>query len=108
MFLVWCKRLENNRLALGAAAVLAIFGGLSLLYNVLIGGQSYPLVLFPNTIVESAFADGIINSYTPSLPELVLGIGGVGVTLLIIVVGVKVLRLLPESLADSVADPHHK
>ncbi|HFC93332.1 MAG TPA: molybdopterin oxidoreductase [Leucothrix mucor] len=108
MFLVWCKKLENNRLALAIAAVLAIFGGLSLLYNVLIGGQSYPLVLFPNAIVESAFSDGVINSYTPSLPELVLGIGGVGVTLLVIVVGVKVLRLLPESLADSVADPHHK
>ncbi len=108
MFLVWCKRLENNRLALGAAAALAIFGGLSFLYNVLIGGQSYPLILFPNAIVESSFSDGVINSYTPSLPELVLGLGGIGVTLLVIILAVKVLRLLPESLADSVADPHHK
>ncbi|MCK5919211.1 MAG: polysulfide reductase NrfD [Cocleimonas sp.] len=108
MFLIWCKRLKNNRVALGAAAALAIFGGASLIYNVLIGGQSYPLILFPNAVVESAYFDGAINSYTPSLPELVLGLGGVGITFLVILMGVKVLRLLPESLADAVADPHHK
>jgi molybdopterin-containing oxidoreductase family membrane subunit len=108
MFLIWCKKLKNNRMALGVAAVLAIIGGASLIYNVLIGGQSYPLILFPNAVVESSYFDGAINSYTPSLPEIVLGIGGVGITLLVIIIGVKVLRLLPESLADAVADPYHK
>lgn len=108
MFLIWCKRLKDNRKAFAVAASLAIFGGVALIYNVLIGGQSYPLVLFPNAVVESAYFDGAFNAYAPSLPEIVLGIGGVGVALLVIVVGVKVLRLLPESLADSVADPHHK
>jgi molybdopterin-containing oxidoreductase family membrane subunit len=108
MSLIWCKSLKNNRTALGVASVLAIVGGISLIYNVLIGGQSYPLELFPNAVVESAYFDGIVNAYTPSLPEMVLGIGGVGVTLLVIVLGVKVLRLLPESLADNVADPHYK
>jgi molybdopterin-containing oxidoreductase family membrane subunit len=108
MFLIWCKKLKNNRTALGMASILAILGGVSLIYNVLIGGQSYPLELFPNSVVESAYFDGVVNTYTPSLPEVVLGIGGIGIALLVIVVGVKVLRLLPESLADSVADPHHK
>jgi molybdopterin-containing oxidoreductase family membrane subunit len=108
MFLIWCKRLKNNRTAFTAAAALAILGGAALIYNVLIGGQSYPLVLFPNAVVESAYFDGAFNAYTPSLPEIVLGIGGVGVALLVIVLGVKVLRLLPDSLADSIADPHHK
>jgi molybdopterin-containing oxidoreductase family membrane subunit len=108
MFLIWCKKLKDNRVALAVAAGLAIFGGASLIYNVLIGGQSYPLVLFPNAVVESSFADGVFNSYTASFPEIILGIGGVGVTFLVIIMGVKVLRLLPDSLADSVADPHHK
>ena len=108
MLLIWCEKLKNNRTALGIASALAILGGISLIYNVLIGGQSYPLELFPNAVVESAYFDGVVNTYTPSLPEMVLGIGGVGVTLLVIVLGVKVLRLLPESLADNVADPHHK
>ena len=108
MFLIWCKKLKDNRAALATAAGLAIFGGASLIYNVLIGGQSYPLVLFPNAVVESSFADGAFNSYSASFPEIVLGIGGVGVTFLVIIMGVKVLRLLPDSLADSVADPHHK
>ena len=108
LFLIWCKKLRNNRKALGAAAILAILGGASLIYVVLIGGQSYPLVLFPNAEVTSTFFDGIVNSYSPSIYEFMLGIGGVGVALLVIVLAVKVLRLLPDSLADSVADPHHK
>lgn len=108
MFLIWCDKFKNNRVALGAAAGFAILGGVSLIYTVLIGGQSYPMEMFPNSIVESAYFDGVVNAYTPSLAEIVLGIGGVGVALLVILLGVKVLRLLPESLADSVADPHYK
>ena len=46
-------------------------------------------------------------SYVPSLPEVGLGIGGVALALAITVVGLKVLRFLPESLADEVVDPHH-
>jgi len=108
LFLIWCKKLKNNRTALGVAAALAIVGGASLIYVALIGGQSYPLVLFPNATVESTFFEGIVNTYAPSIYEFMLGIGGVGVALLVILLGAKVLRLLPDSLADSVADPHHK
>lgn len=108
MFLVWCTRLKNNRMALAAAAVLAIFGGASLIYVALIGGQTYPLVLFPNAVVESSFFDGAITTYAPSIYEFLLGIGGVGVALLVVLLGAKTLRLLPDSLADDVADPHHK
>jgi len=108
LFLIWCKKLKNNRMALGAAAVLAIVGGVSLIYVALIGGQSYPLVMFPNANVESTFFDGVVVSYVPSIYEFMLGIGGVGVALLVVLLGTKVLRLLPDSLADSVTDPHHK
>lgn len=108
MFLVWCTRLQNNHKALVAASVLAIIGGASLIYVTLIGGQAFPLVLFPNAIVESSFFDGVVTHYIPSVYELLLGIGGVGVALLVVLIATRTLRLLPDSLADDVADPHHK
>lgn len=107
MFLVWCKLLKNNRMALVTAAVLAILGGLVQLYVILIGGQSFPLVLFPNAEVSSTYFDGVNNAYIATLPEYLLGIGGVGLAISLVIVGMKVFRLLPTSLADKVIDPHH-
>jgi Ni/Fe-hydrogenase subunit HybB-like protein len=46
--------------------------------------------------------------YAPTLAELMLGLGGIAVALIAIIFLVKVLPFLPESLADDVADPHHK
>jgi molybdopterin-containing oxidoreductase family membrane subunit len=37
-----------------------------------------------------------------------LGLGGMAMTLFIVVFALKVLRFLPASLADSVVDPHAK
>jgi len=108
MFLIWCRFLKNSRIALALASVLAILGGLIQIYVILIGGQAYPLVLFPNAEVSSSFYDGVINTYSATLPEYMLGIGGVGLAIAMVLVGIKVLRLLPVSLADSVVDPHHK
>jgi Ni/Fe-hydrogenase subunit HybB-like protein len=85
-----------------------IIGGFSKIYTLLIGGQAFPLEIFPGYEVSSSFYDGAINSYTPSLPEILLGLGGIAMTLFIVVFALKVLRFLPVSLADSVADPHAK
>jgi molybdopterin-containing oxidoreductase family membrane subunit len=74
------------------------------LYVIIIGGQAYPLTLFPNAEVSSSFFDGVINTYAPSIWELMLGIGGVGVAAVMIVIGVKVLRFLPVSLAQAGSD----
>ena len=41
-------------------------------------------------------ADGQIEHYVPSLPEVLLGLGGIGIAFLITAVGVRVLRFLPE------------
>jgi molybdopterin-containing oxidoreductase family membrane subunit len=79
---------------------------LAQIYVIIIGGQSYPLVLFPGMEVKSSFFDGVVNSYLPSLPELILGIGGIAMAGLIIMIGMKVLRFLPDSLADNATDPH--
>jgi len=77
------------------------------MYIIIIGGQAYPMELFPGKEVSSSFFDGMIAAYTPSLPEIVLGIGGIGIALATTVVGVRVLRFLPVSLADEQVDPHH-
>ena len=105
LVLIWLPSLKNNQTALLGAAGLAILGGISQLYVIIVGGQLYPLVLFPNAEVESSYFDGTIATYSASLPELALGFGGVALALALIVVAVKALRLLPESLADvAVAD----
>ena len=106
--LIYAPQLKNCRKSLGLASVLVILGGLVQMYVIIIGGQAYPLELFPGMEVSSSFFDGVVNSYSPTLPELMLGLGGVAITLIVVTLAVKALDLLPISLADSVADPHHK
>ncbi|HIQ07416.1 MAG TPA: molybdopterin oxidoreductase [Thiotrichaceae bacterium] len=108
LVLIFCRKLKDNRASLVIAAILTMLGGFSLLYVIIIGGQAFPLVLFPNAEVSSSYFDGVMNTYSASLWEVMLGVAGVALTLLVILVGVKVLRFLPESLADSVVDPHAK
>ncbi len=97
----------KSRLWIGIACLLVIVGGLAQMYVIIIGGQAYPMELFPGKEVSSSFFDGVVASYTPSLPEFVLGIGGVALALAATVVGTRVLRFLPVSLADDLVDPHH-
>jgi molybdopterin-containing oxidoreductase family membrane subunit len=59
------------------ASTLVIIGGFAQVYVIVIGGQAYPLELFPGMEVSSSFNDGVIASYAPSLPEIGLGLGGV-------------------------------
>jgi Ni/Fe-hydrogenase subunit HybB-like protein len=95
----------NTRVIL--ASTLVIIGGFAQVYVIVIGGQAYPLNMFPGMEVSSSFSDGVIASYAPSLPEIGLGLGGVALTGLIVLFGIKVLRFLPTSLANSAIDPHH-
>jgi molybdopterin-containing oxidoreductase family membrane subunit len=102
--------LGKSRGAIAWASALVVLGGLSSMYVIIIGGQAYPMELFPGkTILESGFYDGVggaVAAYSPSLPEALLGIGGVAVAMLITAVGIRVLQFLPESLADKEVDPH--
>ena len=92
--------------SMALASILVIIGGLTQIYVIVIGGQAYPLSLFPGGEVSSSFLDGVVASYTPSLPEVALGVGGVALALLIVLFGIKMLRFLPTTLADSAIDPH--
>lgn len=97
----------KSRSWIGIASLLVIIGGLAQVYVIIIGGQAYPMEMFPGKEVVSSFGDGVVASYTPSLPEFVLGIGGVALALAATFVGVRVLRFLPVSLADEAVDPHY-
>lgn len=97
----------SNRNAILASS-LVIIGGFAQVYVIVIGGQAYPLDMFPGMEVSSSFHDGVISGYTPSLPEIGLGLGGVALAGLIVLFGLKLLRFLPASLADAAIDPHHK
>jgi molybdopterin-containing oxidoreductase family membrane subunit len=90
------------------ASTLVIIGGFAQVYVIVIGGQAYPLEMFPGMEVSSSFFDGVIANYTPSLPEIGLGLGGIALAGLIVMVGIKVLRFLPASLANAAIDPHHE
>ncbi|MDH5444176.1 MAG: polysulfide reductase NrfD [Gammaproteobacteria bacterium] len=98
----------DNRSAIGLASVLVILGGLATIYVIVIGGQAYPLEMFPGKIVESSFFDGGVKAYSPTLAETLLGIGGFALALIMVALVVKVLRVLPESMSDAIADPHYK
>lgn len=98
--------LGKSRTTIATASALAVLGGLAQIYVIIIGGQAYPLVLFPGMSESSSFYDGVVHPYYPSLPEILLGLGGVAIAGMIVVIGVKVLRFLPESLGDEVVDRH--
>jgi len=89
------------------ASIFIVLGGLAQMYVIIIGGQAYPLELFPGKEVSSSFFDGMVNTYKPTLAEGLLGLGGIAVSLFMVAFAVKVLRFLPESLADEAVDPHH-
>jgi len=83
-----------------AAAALVVLGAFAWLFVFIIGGQAFPLDIFPGHVVSSSFGDGAVTRYAPSLPELLLGIGGLGAAFLLTLVGVRVLDFLP---ADDLA-----
>ena len=96
---------KNTVRQVALASVMVIIGGFAQVYVIVIGGQAWPLNLFPGKEVSSSFYDGVINSYAPSLPEIGLGLSGVALAGLIVLFGIKLLRFLPVTLADSSLDP---
>ncbi|MEE8481817.1 MAG: NrfD/PsrC family molybdoenzyme membrane anchor subunit, partial [Acidiferrobacterales bacterium] len=108
LLLLFAPGISKSRSAIVAAAVMVIIGGFAQIYVIIIGGQAFPLTMFPGMEVSSSFFDGTIANYQPSLPEILLGMGGVGIALIAVTFAIKVLPFLPETLADADVDPHHK
>ncbi len=78
------------------ASLLVIAGAFALLFVFIIGGQAWPLEIFPGHEVHSSFGDGQIAAYAPRLPEWLLGMGGVAIAFVITSVGVRVFPFMPE------------
>ncbi len=110
LVLLLAPRTRNSRAMLVLAALAVIAGGLAQMYVTIIGSQAWPLQIFPGYEVSSSFADGVVGSYTPSLPEWLLGIGGIGMTGVIVVLALKWLAFLPQRLdqfpPDAVGTTH--
>ena len=86
------------------AALLVVVGALAQMYVLIIGGQVFPLELFPGYSVTSTFYDGVIAHYTPSLAELALGMGGMGLAVLVTLIGVRILPFVPVQMAGENQD----
>jgi Ni/Fe-hydrogenase subunit HybB-like protein len=102
------SRLGRSRAMVVLASLLVVVGGVAQMYVTIIAGQVFPMAMFPDKIVTSGFFDGVVATYAPSLPELLLGVSGIALALVITVFAIKVLPFLPQSLADADVDPHHK
>ena len=92
--LIWGPRGGSARAVLIASA-LVVAGGFALLYVFIIGGQVFPLEVFPGYDVRSTFGDGAVGHYAPSVWEALLGAGGLALAFLITIAGVRAFDFLP-------------
>ena len=80
------------------ASALVCMGAFALFYVVIIAGQAYPMGLVPGYVVtSSSFMDGAVAPYTPRLPEILLGLGGLGFAGAFVLLCARVLPLIPIS-----------
>ncbi|HUN91917.1 MAG TPA: NrfD/PsrC family molybdoenzyme membrane anchor subunit [Burkholderiaceae bacterium] len=88
--------LPRGRRAAVVASGMVVIGAFAQLYVFIVGGQAFPLEIFPGFSASSEFFDGAIASYVPKLPEFVLGLGGIGAAFLLTAIGVRALHFVPE------------
>jgi len=96
--------LAQKRLVIYLACILVVVGGLSQMYVTIIGGQAYPLTIFPGYEVSSTFFDGQVGNYMPTIYEAMLGIGGFALAALLVIAATRMLPLIPASLKDADLD----
>tara|TARA_B100000949_G_C14265441_1_gene444752 strand:+ start:110 stop:1285 length:1176 start_codon:yes stop_codon:yes gene_type:complete len=90
---------SNSSLSLLITSKIILLGGLFAVAVIIIGGQAYPLTIFPDhQIVESTFYDNVIHSYIPSIYELGLGIGGLTLASLIVLIGIANFKFIPKDI----------
>ncbi|MCC2632635.1 MAG: polysulfide reductase [Ramlibacter sp.] len=94
MLLLFHPALRSPR-GVTAAAALVLIGAFAWLYAFIVGGQAFPLDIFPGHEVRSSFGDGAVARYVPSVPEALLGIGGLGAALLVTTIGMRLFDMRP-------------
>jgi len=103
LILLLAPKVTRSRILLSCIAI--VIGGICQMYVTIIGGQAWPLDLFPGFTARSSFFDGVIHSYAPGLWEILLSLGGVALAAAIVMVALKLLRFLPERMDDATLDP---
>lgn len=101
LLLIFHPSLGNTKSVVSASLAI-IFGAFALLYVFIIGGQAFPLDIFPGFRASSTFGDGMIASYRPSVFEILLGFGGLAVAFLITAAGIRVLNFVPREVPQKV------
>ncbi len=94
--LIYVPGLGKSAGSVMLASLLVILGAFALLYVFIIGGQAFPLDIFPGYEVSSSFADGQITAYHPSIYEFLLGFGGLAIAFIITTISVRVLNFMPQ------------
>lgn len=95
MLLLFSRRGAAPSTVLAASAGVLV-GAFALLFVFIVGGQSFPLEIFPGYEVSSPFADGAVEMYRPRWPEWLLGVGGLGAAFVLTLIGVRALDVLPQ------------
>lgn len=95
MILLFSPIAKGRMWPLGLAAFLIALGGIAFMYATVIGGEVFPLELFPGKQISSTAFDGVVATYSPSFVELILALGGFGVTGVVMCMGTWVMPLLP-------------
>lgn len=78
------------------ASLLVLVGGVAQMFVTIVGGQAFPLVMFPGYAESSTFYDGMIHAYSPSVWEFLLGMGGIGIAFVLTVAAVRAFNFLPQ------------
>ncbi len=87
---------EGRGFGLTITSLMVLVGGFFAVAVIIIGGQAFPLNIFPDHIIlESSFYDNVIHSYTPSIFEFGLGVGGTALALIIILILITNLKFIP-------------
>ncbi len=99
LLLLFHPQLSGARSTL-AAALLIVAGAFAWLFVFIIGGQAFPMEIFPGFIASSSFGDGAVAAYTPSVPELLLGIGGLAAAGMVTLTGVRTFDFMPHDALE--------
>ena len=87
---------EGRSFGLTITSLMVLVGGFFAVAVIIIGGQAFPLNIFPDHIIlESSFYDNVIHSYTPYIFEFGLGVGGTSLALIIILILITNLKFIP-------------
>ena len=98
--LLAARGFDSGRRGLTLTSMLFLAGGLAQMYVIIIGGEAFPLKIFPGYEVSSSFADGAIGRYIPTLPEALLGISGISIAMLLTAVALRLLPFLPQAAPE--------